>query len=253
MKCSYLEVKKERHIASIDLRCGLDEREAVCEVAGEFADVCREISFDPDVYVIVLKGLENQGAHPFSCEEFVQAVDEKYFNWPAESVGKLDRPVLAAMNGNMIGLGLEAALACDLRIAGNGSSFGFPHVQYGMMPCDGATQRLSRIVGKANAFEMMLTGDTIDAQEAFRVGLVNRVTTDADLDHAVEEIAGGMASKGPIALRYSKEAIHKGMDLTLEQGLRLEADLYLLLHTTKDRVEGIKCFQEKKSPSFISG
>ncbi len=251
MKCSYLEVKKERHIASIDLRCGLDERETVFGLAGEFTDVCREISFDPDVYVIVLKGLENKGTHPDSCLELVQEVDEKYFDWPAESIGKLDRPVLAAIKGNMIGHGLEAALACDLRITGSGASFGFPHVKYGMMPCDGATQRLSRTIGKANALEMILTGDTIDAREALRIGLVNRLATDTELDHTVGEIVCGMASKGPIALRYSKEAIHKGMDLTLEQGLRLEADLYLLLHTTNDRVQGIKSFQEKKSPSFI--
>ena len=119
-----------------------------------------------------------------------------------------------------------------------------------MIPRDGGTQRLARLVGKGNALEMILTGKTIDAQEAYRIGLVHKVVSSDDLEKTVMDSAQGMASKGPLALKYAKEAIHTGMDLTLEQGLHLEADLYLLLHTTQDRTEGIRAFQEKKKPQF---
>jgi enoyl-CoA hydratase/carnithine racemase len=105
-------------------------------------------------------------------------------------------------------------------------------------------------VGRGKALEMILTGEVIDAQEALRIGLVNKVVPNKDLMEVTMKMAQDMASKGPIALRYTKEAIYKGMDMTLEQGLRLEADLYLLIHTSKDRTEGIQAFQEKRKPKF---
>jgi enoyl-CoA hydratase/carnithine racemase len=142
------------------------------------------------------------------------------------------------------------ALACDLRIATETSVFGLPHIKASLIPSDGGTQRLSRLVGRSKALEMILTGETVDAQEALRIGLVNRVVPTGELMEVAMKMAKEMASKGPIALRYAKEAIHKGMDMTLEQGLHLEADLYLLIHTTKDRTEGIKAFQGKRSPKF---
>jgi enoyl-CoA hydratase/carnithine racemase len=168
----------------------------------------------------------------------------------AEPIAKLDKPVIAAMRGNVLGQGLELVLACDIRIAEEKSRFGFPHIRAGLIPWDGGTQRFSRVVGKGKALEMILTGEIIDVQEAYRIGLVNTVTPSGQLMTIVIKMAQEMASKGPIALRYTKEAIYKGMDLTLEQGLRLEADLYLLLHTTQDRTEGIQAFQEKKIPKF---
>ena len=109
---------------------------------------------------------------------------------------------------------------------------------------------MSRLVGRGKAMEMILTGDVIDAQEAHRIGLVNKVVPPQELTAVVMDTGKEIASKGPIALRYAKEAVHKGIDLTLEQGLRLEADLYFLLHTTRDRTEGIRAFQEKRSPRF---
>jgi enoyl-CoA hydratase/carnithine racemase len=106
------------------------------------------------------------------------------------------------------------------------------------------------LVGKGKALEMILTGEVIDAQEALRIGLVNKVVSKKELMDVAVKVAQEMASKGPIALRYIKEAIYKGMDMSLEQGLRLEADLYLLIHTSKDRTEGIQAFREKRAPKF---
>ncbi len=115
---------------------------------------------------------------------------------------------------------------------------------------DGGTQRLPRLVGRSKALELILTAETISAEEAFEIGLVSQVVPQEKLASEVEALAQTIASKAPIALRYIKEAVNKGMDLSLEQGLRLEADLYLLLHTTADRTEGIKAFLEKRPPRF---
>jgi enoyl-CoA hydratase/carnithine racemase len=124
------------------------------------------------------------------------------------------------------------------------------HILDGDIPWGGGTQRLSRLVGKAPAMEMILTGKMIDAHEAYRIGLVSKVVSSEELTTEATNIAQAIGSKGPIALRYAKEAICKGMDLRLDQGLRLEADLYFLLHTTQDRIEGIRAFQEKRKPNF---
>ena len=124
----------------------------------------------------------------------------------------------------MLLVGLELALASDMRICSQNTRFSMPQVAQAKIPCDGGTQRLSRLVGKGKALELILTGEAIDAQEAFRIGLVSQVVPSDDLMVVAMDMAREMASKGPIALKYAKEAIHKGMDLTLEQGLRLEAD-----------------------------
>ena len=158
--------------------------------------------------------------------------------------------VIAAINGDALGQGLELALSCDIRLASNEARFSLPQVAKGLIPGDGGTQRLSRIVGKGKALELILTAGVIDAGEALAIGLVNKVMAQEELTAGAEAMAKTMAAKGPIALRYAKEAVNKGLDLTLEQGLCLEADLYFLLHTTDDRTEGIRAFLEKRPPQF---
>jgi len=168
----------------------------------------------------------------------------------AASIAELDVPTVAAIQGDAIGQGLELVLACDVRIAAETAHFGFSEIKKGLIPQDGGTQRLARLVGRGKAIEMILTGEVIDAQEALRIGLLNQVVPSESLTAVALKMAQEIGSKAPIAMGYVKEAIYKGMDMTLEQGLRLEADLYLLLHTTKDRTEGIKAFREKKPLRF---
>jgi enoyl-CoA hydratase len=168
----------------------------------------------------------------------------------AAPIAELDVPTVAAIQGDAIGQGLELVLACDVRVAAETAHFGFPEIKKGLIPQDGGTQRLARLVDRGKAIEMILTGEVIDAQEALRIGLLNKVVPSESLTALALKMAQEIGSKAPIALRYTKEAIYKGMDMTLEQGLRLEADLYLLLHTTRDRTEGIKAFQEKKPLRF---
>jgi enoyl-CoA hydratase/carnithine racemase len=224
------------------------------QMVSELTDIRDEINWDNDVKVVILTGA---GQEAFSVgtdkKEYLPNEDKlmriKRLSL-ASIVGALNCPTIAAINGDAFGQGFELALACDLRICSRSSRFAMTQVTDGEIPWDGGTQRLSRLVGKGKALELTLTGETIDAQEAFRIGLIIRVVSSDQLMAVAMDVAKEMASKSTIALRYTKEAIHKGMDLTLEQGLRLEADLYFLTHTTRDRKEGILAFREKRTPKF---
>ena len=170
----------------------------------------------------------------------------------ASAIAHIQKPVVAAINGDAIGQGLELALAADIRVAIATAHFGMPQVRYGVVPWDGATQRLPRLVGKAHALELLLTGAVIDAANAFRMGLVHRIVKPEELRDAVYELVGRIAQAAPVAVRYAKETVMKGMDMALDQGLRLEADLNILLHGTRDRAEGIRSFLERR-PSRYRG
>ena len=218
-------------------------------LAQELVDVCAEVSQDEDIRVVTITG-----AGDTFCVGTDRALPSEAL--PSElpsvaaPVAKLDRPVIAAINGDALGQGLELALACDFRIAAETARLGLPQIASGLIPWDGGTQRLPRLVGRAKALEIILLGEPISAKEAYRVGLVNKVVKLVELPLAVANVAREMASGAPVAVKYAKEAVDKGLELTLEQGLRLEADLYSLLQTTQDRIEGIAAFREKRPPTF---
>ncbi len=242
-----VSLQKADHVMVVDLKDMMNDPTGMARRSDELTDICGEIAWDEDVRVVVLAGSFNAGV---KGKVSGTGEEEMKFFSIAEPISKIDRPVLAAIQGDALGQGLEMALACDLRIAAEASRFGLPQIQAGLIPCDGGTQRLTRLVGRGKALEMILTGETIPADEAQRIGLVNRVVSSQELMEVTMKMAREMASKGTIALKYTKEAVYQGMDLTLEQGLRLEADLYLLIHTTKDRTEGIEAFREKRAPKF---
>ncbi len=214
------------------------------QMTRELADVCRTINQDEEISVVILKGAGgafSSGSEPQECEAGCDA---------SRAIASLERVAIAAIDGDALGEGLELALACDIRIATERARFCLPHTAYGLIPGGGGTQRLPRLVGKGKALEMVLTAEPFDAQEAFRIGLVSKVVSPEELLQEAEEWAKRIITCGPIALRYAKEAVNKGLDLTLEQGLRLEADLYFLIQTTEDRMEGIRAFLEKRPPQF---
>ncbi|MBP1696676.1 MAG: 3-hydroxybutyryl-CoA dehydratase [Deltaproteobacteria bacterium] len=249
-----VSLQKVDHVMVVKLNDRVSDPPGVARLSDELTELCAEITWDEEVRVVVLTG---SGDNSFSLDAGVNRTvsrtggegEIEVFSI-SESIAKIDRPVIAAIQGDALGPGLEMALACDLRIAAETSRFGMSEIKAGLIPWDGGTQRLGRLVGKGKALEMILTGETMDAREACRVGLVNKVVPRQELMLTVMSMAREMATKGSIALRYTKEAVYQGMDLTLEQGLRLEADLYLLIHTTKDRTEGIKAFREKRVPKF---
>ena len=160
------------------------------------------------------------------------------------------QPVIAAINGFALGGGLELALACDIRIAAENAELGLTEVNLAIIPGGGGTQRLPRLIGRGKALELILTASRIPAAEAFRLGIVERMVPAGEALKAATELARTIAEKAPIALRYAKEAVVKGLGMSLEDGLRLEGDLSALLRTTEDRVEGAKAFLEKRKPRW---
>ncbi len=215
----------------------------------ELAQAVELINQNDSIRVVTLTGKGKNFSSGWERMRFDSA-EELRRHQAAGAIARIQKPVVAAINGDAIGQGLELALAADIRIATATARFGMPQVRLGVMPWDGGTQRLPRLVGRAHAVVLLLTGAVVDAREALRIGLVHRVVEPQELDTAVAATVEQIASSAPVAERYAKETVMKGMDITLEQGLHLEADLNILLHGTRDRDEGIRSFLERKPPRF---
>ena len=162
----------------------------------------------------------------------------------------LPKPVIAAVNGYALGGGCELAMACDIRIASEKAKFGQPEVTLGLIPGYGGTQRLSRLVGKGKAKELILTGEVIDAQEALRIGLVERVVPHEKLMSEVKALAAKLADLGPIALRLAKNSIDTGFNMPMAEALKVESERFGEVCDTEDKNEGTKAFLEKRKPQF---
>jgi enoyl-CoA hydratase len=160
------------------------------------------------------------------------------------------KPVIARINGIALGGGTELALSCDIRIAAAHAIFGLPEIKLGIIPGYGGTQRLPRLVGMGIAKELVLTGDHIGADEAFRIGLINRVVTKEGLDQEVAKMSGKLAAKSPVALNMAKEALNQGVQADLRTGLAIEAKCFSICFGTEDRMEGMNAFLEKRKASF---
>ena len=165
-------------------------------------------------------------------------------------IENLGKPVIAAINGFALGGGCETAMACTIRIAVEHARFGQPEVKLGLLPGGGGTQRLPRLVGKGRALQLILTGETISAQEAYRIGLVNEVVPAADLIARAETILKQILANAPIALKFSLEAVNKGLETAQTEGLALEASYFGICAATEDKKEGTSAFLEKRAPKF---
>ena len=169
---------------------------------------------------------------------------------PFRCLELMPQPVIACVEGNAHAVGLELILACDLRVAAEGVSFALPHIATSAMPWAGATQRLPRLAGKSIALEMILLGEPIDVDAALACGLVNHVVPPGQVRACAERLSHAIADRGSLAVRYAKEAVNRGLDMPLEQALRYETDLTVILQTTEDREEGVRAFIEKRAPAF---
>jgi enoyl-CoA hydratase len=166
------------------------------------------------------------------------------------SIEQLGKPVIAAINGYALGGGCELAMACTVRIAAETAKLGQPEINLGLVPGYAGTQRLARLVGRGRALELLLTGDQISAQEAHRIGLVNRVVPAAALMTEARALATTLAAKAPVAVRYILDAVHTGLDMTLPDAQALEAALFGLVAGTDDMREGTTAFLQKRRPEF---
>lgn len=215
----------------------------------ELQDACESITNDDSVRVVVLAAEGDD-----FCAGWDVSGEEEALDLPPDPFGcvaRLPQPAICAVQGKASSAGLELALACDIRICGPTARFSLPESGYGALPRAGGTQRLARAVGRGTALAMVLTGEELDAGAAYRAGLVAEVSEDGRLEEDAAAIARSIAARGPIATRYAKEAIHRGLDMTLEQALRYETDLTIILQTTGDRAEGVRAFLEgRRRPGF---
>ncbi len=229
------------------------------ETHRELIDAWIRFRDDPDAWVAILTGA---GDRAFSAgadlkklipAAFAAGTSSRHNEYGLGGITRgleIWKPVIAAINGHALAGGLELALACDLRIAAEHATFGLTEVRWAIMPGAGGTQRLPRTVGLGRALEMILTGETIDAQEAYRIGLVNRVVPLAELMPTARRWAETICERGPLAVRAAKEAVLRGLSLPLPDGLRLEAFLSGTLRGTEDAAEGPRAFAEKRKPLY---
>lgn len=206
------------------------------QMRDELYQVLSAIRDDPDVLVAIIKGAGERafcvGADLTEFGSAPSPIIARQVRWERDIWGlfsSLKQPLIAAVHGYVLGSGVEIALFCDIRIASEEAVFGLPEVSLGMIPAAGGTQTLPRVIGKGRALQILLTGDGIDAQEAFRIGLVNMVVSREGLYLTADRMAQKILSRTPIAVRYAKEATRRGLDLTLEEGLALERRLAEIL------------------------
>ncbi|MBW1678491.1 MAG: enoyl-CoA hydratase/isomerase family protein [Deltaproteobacteria bacterium] len=245
--------EKEDNIAIITFNRPEARNAVNNQVRAEFTAAIAEVEADDDIKVLILTG---------SGKAFVSGVDIKEFSKTTpyhahnlfrlgERVEKLPKPVIAAVNGFSLGGGNEIALGCDIIIASERAKFGQPELNIGIIPGGGATQRLPRMIGVCRAKELIFTSDIITAEEAFNLGMINRVVPEDQLMPTAKEIAKKIATKSPAALKLAKQAINYGMQTNLESGLKYEYELYSLSLGLEDKVEGVNAFLEKRPPKFV--
>jgi enoyl-CoA hydratase len=223
----------------------------------ELDELAAALETDPDARVVVLTGAgdraflagadigEFQGLTPIEALSFSQRIQRLY-----SRIEALPQVTIAAVSGFALGGGCELIQCCDLVLAAETARFGQPEVNLGVTPAAGGTQRLARLVGMHRAKELNLLGEMIDAQEAHRIGLVNRVVPPGELMAAARALAAKLMTKAPITLRLIKEAMNEGYDLDLPKGLAIEAKAWAVAYSTEDKIEGVAAFLEKRKPTF---
>ena len=249
---------KENGIAHITINRP-EKRNALNRAARlEMVKALEDAEADTSVKVLVLSGAggksfmagsdltELSRLSPLEMEAFTSSLGGRFYTRFEQS----DKPVIAMIDGLCLGGGLELALACDIRIASDASKFGQPEMLLGIIPGSGGTQRLPRLVGLGKAKELILTGNTIDATEALRIGLVNQVVPKDKLEEAVMTIAKRITKQSPLALKWAKKALNMSQETSLGVGMAYETLADCLLFSGKDREEGIKAFFEKRKPIF---
>lgn len=225
-------------------------------VMAEFSQWLDEIAANAEIRVLLITGEGRAfvaGADISQMRDLDRDTATQVARQGQAVFSKLERmpqPTIALIHGFALGGGMELAMACDLRIAAEGTQFGQPEVCLGIVPGFGGTQRLSRIVGRGRALELLLIGHRIDAQEAYRIGLVNRVVPADELLAAGRETAQQLMAVGPIAQALIKRAVYEGTDLPLDAGLEREAELFGDSFATEDRREGMAAFLERRKPQF---
>ncbi|SDY81448.1 enoyl-CoA hydratase [Proteiniborus ethanoligenes] len=256
MEYKNLILKKEGNVCFLSINRPNALNALNTQVLEELSIAIDEVEKDQDVYVLIITGEGKAfvaGADIVEMKEKNAAEARTFSQLGIEIFRKLElmeKPVIAAVNGFALGGGCELAMSADIRIAGEKAKFGQPEVGLGITPGFAGTQRLSRLVGTAKAKELIFTADIISAHEAERIGLVNKVVPQEELLSTALEMGNKIASKGQLAVRYSKAAINRGIETDIETGMTIERDLFGLCFATEDQKEGMSAFVEKRAPEF---
>ena len=246
-----IDYKKEGKIAIFTINRPEAFNSMNMQALQELRDVMMDFRDDPELWVGIITGAGEKafcsGADINETLSFMKEHQTSPWAFPDTPMRGLEiwKPLIAAINGVALGGGLEIALSCDIRIAAENARLGTPEVTLGIIPGWGATQRLPRVIPWAKAAELLFTGKPIDAQEAYRIGLVNKVVPLEQLMPAAKEYAEAICQAAPLAVRAAKEAMIRGYGMTLEEGLRLENSLIAYTFNTEDFVEGVAAFTEK--------
>jgi enoyl-CoA hydratase/carnithine racemase len=231
------------------------------QTALEIMQVLEEAEADRSCRAILIRGLEKAFCTGVDTSEFKQDPDEIYELWRRRKrsrkvnqmfkvLPEVTKPVIAVVEGYALGGGFELALLCDLIIAGEGSQFGLPESRLGLMPGGAGTQTLPRLIGKPLAKELMWTGRRLSAQEALGLRIVNRVADKGQAIEVARELATKIAANSPLSAMFCKQAIERGMNATLQEGMNIEADSFFSLAFSTDKEEGLAAFREKRDPVF---
>jgi enoyl-CoA hydratase/carnithine racemase len=251
-----VEYQEDGHIALITINRPESMNSINREVMSGLLEAFTRFRDNRDLRVSILTGI---GDRAFSAgadlKEATEGGTADRTPWEPLPTGihygmELWKPVIAAVNGYCLGGGLELALSCDIRIGSENSSYGLPEVSRGIIPGGGGTQRLTRIIGLGEAMELLLTGRRIDAQEALRLGLVTHVVPLENLIDKAKELASEIAENAPLSIQASKEAAMRGLNTTLQEGLRIEQWQFALISQTEDAKEGPLAFVEKRAPNY---
>jgi len=251
-----LDYKKEGKIAIFTINRPEAMNALNVETVRELLEAMVDFRDDPKLWVGIVTGAGERafcgGADIKDTLPFMKEHRRDPWSMPPSIMRGLElwKPLIAAINGMALGGGLELALSCDIRIAAENARLGTPEVNLGMIPGWGGTQRLPRAISKCQAAEILLMGKPVDAEEAYRIGLVNKVVPQAEVMATAKEWAESICQAGPLAVRAAKEAMLKGCDMTLEDGLRLENSLVAYVMGTEDFAEGTKAFVEKRKPDY---
>jgi enoyl-CoA hydratase len=244
-----IRLELEPPLARLILRGREANNRVSMRMLSELADGAARLHDDDTVRCLILTAEGADFCAGWAGDTFAEGVD--LGPDPFTPLTSLPQPVVCATRGAAVSAGLELALTADVRICAADATFALPETAHGLLPRAGGTQRLARATGAGTALAMVLAGEHLDAAGALARGLVSKVVPPAELEAATMAIANAIAARGPIATRYAKEAVRRGADLTLEQALRYETDLTIILQTTEDRAEGVRAFVEKrKNPDF---
>jgi enoyl-CoA hydratase len=244
----------DKHIALIELNRPKELNALNTQLMAEIRDTLKEFENDDNIRVVILTGGERVFAAGADIKQMADATAismlniDQFSTW--DQIKRNKKPIIAAVSGFALGGGCELAMTCDMIIASETAQFGQPEINIGTMPGAGGTQRLTRAVGKGLAMEMVLTGRFITAEEAYRVGLVNKVVPVEVLLQETIKIAKLIAAKSPIAVKLAKESVIKAFETTLDEGLQFERKNFYLTFASEDQKEGMKAFVEKRAPDF---